>query len=51
LSPGDPSGTAVWGQISDPREAAIVLAGTAADDDFVGTVLMASWTGAGAMTG
>ena len=36
-SPDDPSGSAVRGQIFDPREAAVHLNGTLAADDFRGT--------------
>ena len=37
LTGGDPSGAAVRAQIFDPREAAVVLSGTALNDDYVGT--------------
>ena len=37
LSPDDPSGSAVRGQIFDPREAAVSLNGTLVNDDFIGT--------------
>ena len=37
MTGGDTSGSAIRAQIFDPREAAVVLSGTALNDDYVGT--------------